>query len=448
MTRALLPLVALLLFSGIARAQPSPGIFVWGLQSGCTIEEDLSRQLTDGLARLGFPAKRLRSGEDKPLTACPGAPSAAPSGCAQVLRSVCGQQSGVVLGGLVTAERSGATRYRMWLVDLASGRLAVQDDYCEQCDPDQARVALAHAQALLQAPAWGTAPDAKPAYCSPASRPSAPGVTSLYLMSAGSAPDHAAVTAQIQGRLRLLRAGKNQPPQRLTSEGPFDRVDPGQVVQVLRMDTSPTKVKFTLWDSRAQRVADRTVPCPRSGCLDALEGMAEATAALTNLCFADRCAQTRTADAHPTFACPALAPEGAQICPSLATSDSTASSLYITPRLGTALQAVTGTLAGVSLATAIGLWAANPSYRPVGDVWIEGESLPRQGTFENQLRPAATVATVAAGLLVGLSVTTIPVLARAKKGTPPRPSAAGLAAPISCPRASAPVASREGRTAP
>lgn len=389
-----------LLLAGQSVAQPRPRaqgqVYVWGFQTGCRPSQDLTRRTVDRLAQAGVPISNLLDNRLQPLPACPGMVLDAPAGCADLVRRSCGSIVGYVVGGVV-AQNERATRMRVWLLDPQTQRLAVQDDYCQQCGSDLAGVLASQVSALLQNPPWDRSVQPKPSYCLAPQPPKRSESGNLYIGVFGHTTGRLGLRQQLLDRVALRRQSQNLPAPMVTDVEEPDRATfenltgnkPG--TQVLRVVMGST-IHLSLWDLSSQQVVTGTVTCsPQAGCTDPLELLAQRTSELLDVCFATRCAGLQSADQQPAEACTAF---GSEVCAQIPVGLSTAHRMD--DRLAKQVQVLTGLGVGLSTLTAAGLWIADGSL-----------TLERGNTSFSH--PLSVPAGVVSGLTVGLLGLSIPL---------------------------------------
>lgn len=441
-------------------------VWLWGVQSGCAVPEGLNKNLADSLSRRGFDVRFLRGGKGQPLPACPGKPLEGGRGCTDALRAQCPAdrygsspsqlpdgRAGYVLGGLFESDKP-LKRSRLWLYDLGSGKRALRDDYCQQCNPDVDAVLADRAVALLQSPSPEAPVSDLPLYCQE-------GAAAAAAPSARPGPLHVGIFGAFPGgeelrRELLLRITRKRqalggaPPllvpdsQRGSDRDTLERVtgkQPGaQVLLVERLDAG--RASLTLWDQSARRPSNpRIVQCA-SGCL---EPLSQAAAELQDLCFDSGCAGKQPRELRPAGDCE---PFSAAVCadlPELSASKPPAPS-GIAPGRAKTLLALTGAGVGLSVAATLGLWIADRTVvlTEVSDV----DGRPLETTTRYPYTKVAVAATAVSAAVLGLSIPVFYWLGQAAaapnvdgKGTdpsavPPGPSPPGAVEPsglLQCP---------------
>lgn len=420
-------------------AQRTP-IYVWGFQEGCKIKSDTTAKVMDRLAKEhAYRVEPLLTVSDQPLPACPGSVLAAGVGCGDVLKRDCSSGQALVLGGVVD-HREKATRIRLWLYDLQTNKLAVQDDYCQQCDPDDSKVVATQAAALLNAPAFGASVGPQPSYCQSTARSPQPALTlsagPLHLGVFGSSARDE-LRKEIERRVNLKRAAQQQSAltrtdQRGTDPASFETITSSQEgAQVLRIELGSSTAELYLWDQRSRRVASRSVRCTDS-CRDAVESISQAAAEILDVCFADRCSAVQAADYRPQDACVDL---GKQECPAMPLSSAGGSGGGgLDPRLAQRIEILTGVGLGLSAAVSAGMWIANSTLTL--NRTVNGQSV----AFDQTLLVPAEISTGLTGGLVALSIPIFYYLEKAKHAPSVSPDPAKLQQPagfIKCPMPSA-----------
>lgn len=374
----------------VAQSGAGTPVYLWGIQAGCEQQEQSTKNLADALARQGVPVQFLRSPKEQPLPVCPGPVYSGSTGCMDALKAQCSGATGSVVGGLIEKGKQ-ITRTRLWLYDLATGRQAVRDDYCHQCDPDLDKVLAAHVRLLLQAPPWEPALSSQPMYCRESTvertRPSG----RLFLGVFGAFPG-GDMRAELMRRIALKRSAANlDAPQPISERLAPERITAGSPgSQVLMIEKAEgAKASLTLWDQNTQRLASRSVPCA-AGCL---EVVTQAAAELQDTCFEAGCVGIQPADVRPIAACEPW-PDSA--CPAFVgnTGETSGSSALLSSGQATATMALIGTGLGLSVATSIGLWIANEKVFLLVDKY----------SINRLFTPAAAATTALTVGLIGLSV--------------------------------------------
>lgn len=417
--------------AGSAASTPRT-VWLWGVQSGCTLPEQLNKNLGDSLKARGFDVRFLRGPAGQPLPACPGKPLEGGRGCMDALRAQCslamyggpttpGKEgsAGYVLGGLFESDKP-LKRTRLWLYDLASGRRALRDDYCQQCNPDVDPLLADRAVALIQNPLWDMAASDQPLYCqerAAAPPPVRPG--SLHLGIFGAFPGLEELRRELATRIarkRSLLGG--EPPllipdaQRGSDTDTLERLTgkrPG--AQVLLIERTPQgKVTLTLWDQSTRRPSTpRILSCPTN----CLEPLAEAAAVLQDLCFESGCANKQPKDLRPAGDCE---PFSGPVCEELPSAGAERLQQHgaIDPGRAKTLLALTGVGVGLSVAATLGLWitdrTAVVTYRPEG----AGGTL----RVDYPYTPVAITATVVSAALLGVSIPAFYWLGQAAAASP------------------------------
>lgn len=441
--------------SALAQGEPPaqvPILYVWGFQSGCEAKADITKNVIDRLAmEHGFRIERLQAADGTPLPACPGPVQASGAGCIAAINAACPGGSGLVLGGVISRKEQ-ATRIRLWLYDLQRQAQALQDDYCQQCDPDDSKVLTAHAAALLARPSFGMQEAPQPRYCQsePAreSRAARPGA--LFLGVFGSGAHRETFRRELLRRIGLKRSAQGQQAPTSTEHkgadsGTFEKITQGQEgAQVLRVELEAASAALSLWDQRSRRLATRAVECT-DGCRDGLERIAQAAAELLDVCFEDRCAAVQPGEHRPPEACTTF--EGA-VCPALSAASAGMSRGGLDPGTARRIEALVGLGVGLGAATAAGMWIAS---RNVG-VTARSPDGKTEYVVKDALDAPAAVTT---GLAAGLAILSIPIFVyveRAKRAHPAPAAATGATSPLSgalkCPAAGAQSAGPLPRSRP
>lgn len=412
--------------------QPAPSValpvYLWGFQSGCERQDASRSHVADFLQKAGVAVHFLNGPADQPLPACPGPAYSGSSGCMDALKSQCQSASGSVVGGLVEKYKGGM-RTRLWLYDLGSGRRAVRDDYCQQCDPDLDKALAAQVQLLLADPPWEPALSSQPSYCRSAAAARSPRGGPLFFGLFGAVPGASLdlpLRNQLLGRLTLKRAATGlEPPQWVPERAPPDRIAAGSPgSQVLLIEKSDSgRATLTLWDQASGRLASRALPCAGA----CLEPLTQAAAELLDTCFAAGCAGLQSADFRPPSACDALSEA---VCPALSggRGGSGGTSSALSPMRATTAMALLGTGLGLAAATSVGLWIGNERV-------ILDTGGPPPNLFNRLFTPAAIATTALTVGLAGLSVPVFLWLDGHRKSATKidDPAARGL---LTCPQAS------------
>lgn len=407
-------------------------VWLWGIQSGCTMPEQLNKNLGDSLKARGFDVRFLRSPAGQPLPACPGKPLEGGRGCMDALRAQCSLETyggptapgregsaGYVLGGLFESDKP-LKRTRLWLYDLASGRRALRDDYCQQCNPDVDPLLADRAVALIQNPLWDVAASDQPLYCqerAAAPPPVRPGP--LYLGIFGAFPGLEELRRELALRIARKRSLVGGEPPRLIPDAQrgsdtdtLERLTGKQSgAQVLLIERNAQgKVTLTLWDQSTRRPSSpRTLSCP-SNCL---EPLAEAAAVLQDLCFESGCANKQPKDLRPAGDCESFS---GLVCEDLPSAGAERSQQHgaIDPGRAKTLLALTGVGVGLSVAATLGLWIADRTvvhtYRPEG----AGGTL----RVDYPYTPVAITATVVSAAILGVSIPAFYWLGQAAAASP------------------------------
>lgn len=382
--------------AAVAQEAAAAPVYLWGIQSGCESQEQTSKNLANLLDKQGVSVQFLRGPQVQPLPVCPGLAHAGSMGCMDALKAHCPGGHGSVIGGLIEKGK-GILRTRLWLYDLASGRRAVRDDYCQQCDPDSDKVLAAHVSLLLAAPPWEPALSSQPMYCRDASDKGARRAGRLYLGVFG-ASFGAELRTELANRITLKRAaGGLEPPQIMSERLPPEKITSGlagsQVLMIEKGDGG--KATLTLWDQKSKRLASRSVSCAGS----CLEPLSQAAAELQDLCFEAGCAGLQPADLRPLAACDA--PFSGESCPafSIDAGGERTDAARLSRSQATSLMALLGTGIGLSVATTLGFWIANETVTL--RLILEDGS---ERTYNRLYTPAAAALTVLSASLIGLSV--------------------------------------------
>lgn len=449
--------------SALAQGNPATQrtpVFVWGIQEGCKLKTDLTAQVMDRLAKEhSYRVEPLLTASGSAPPACPGPVFGGSLKCSDALKQQCSGKEGLVLGGAVDRQDK-ATRIRLWLYNLQTAQLAVQDDYCQQCDPDDSKVLTSHAVALLSAPVYDTTPLSQPRFCQSApAKVSAINKTagSLHLGIFGNGLAREEVRKELLRRIGLKRAAQQQAAPMITEQpgadpSSFERITKGQDgAQVLRIEVGAISTELSLWDQRSRRVATRSVSCG-SGCRESLEAISQAAAEIMDVCFSDLCSLMQPIDHRPPDACLELSK---QECPALPSITDREAGGGIDRGLANRLEVLTGVGLGLSAAATIGLWVANETVTlrrtvtltrpmPLTPVMVEV-------SFGQNFLESARVVT---GLTAGLALLSIPIFYSLEKAKRIPPVATGLTkslvpaetircpAPISLPLAGLPRRSR------
>lgn len=433
-----------------AMAQGSPitqqrtPVFVWGIQEGCKLKPDITAQVMDRLAKEhSYRVEPLLPLTGNALPACPGPAFSSSLGCSDALKHECSGEQGLILGGVVDHQNQ-ATRIRLWLYNLQTKKLAVQDDYCQQCDPDDSKVVASQAAAILSAPDYDNTPLSQPSYCQSSrsvgsATPMSAG--SLHLGVFGSNPAREDFRKELLRRMGLKRAAQQQSAPLVTEQRGADptsleSITKGQNgAQVLRIEIGTKTAELSLWDQGSRRVATRSVACG-DGCRDVLEALSQAAAEILDVCFADRCSLVQPVDHRPPDACLEL---NKQECPALPGTVASGAKGGVDRGIANRLEVLTGVGLGLSVATTVGLWVANETVT-VSRTAI-GTAGKYEGTKVTGTYPAdwSVPSGIATGLTAGLALLSIPIFYSLEKAKRVPPGATDLtkslvpAGSISCP---------------
>lgn len=396
-------------------------VFVWGIQDGCKFKPDITAQVMDRLAKEhSYRVEPLLALSGNALPACPGKAFSSSLGCRDALKHECSGEQGLILGGVVDHQNQ-ATRIRLWLYNLQTKELAVQDDYCQQCDPDDSKVVASQAAAILSAPDYRNTPLSQPSYCrSSRSIGSATPMRagSLHLGLFGSNPAREDLRKELLRRMGLKRAAQQESAPLVTEQRgadptSFESITKGQDgAQVLRIEIEAQSAELSLWDQRSRRVATRSVACG-DACRDSLEAISQAAAELLDVCFADRCSLVQPVEHRPTDACLEL---NKQECPALPSLNASEGGVGMDRGLANRLEVLTGVGLGLSVATSVGLWIANEtvtiSRTAIGRAGSEYEGQSVTATYPRNWTVPSGIAT---GLTAGLALLSIPIFSSLEK---------------------------------
>lgn len=408
--------VVLTLFAACSMGEKASAqslLHVWGVARDCKpllqANRQAERQLQTPTQRVGL----LQSRTGKGMPACQG------ERCGRLLRSACPGLLGRVLGGQVVQGRD-SVQYRLWLYDVQTGQLAVQDDYAQSLAIEETFVA--QARALLANPRFGAAlPGPKPMYCAKTSPdPSAAaalGQGPLFWMVFGEGKHKAALSDAVEKQLDLL--GKK--PQPLPFDPRTDWKDTlakrsAGAVQARLLGIEVKKdgaVRLFLYDQKTQLVADQDVHCPacdKDGSDKLIERIKQDIPTLLEHCFGYQCADSGLP--VPIEACASFAATSCEGLGDLLTLPSTTPpTRYIDPTTAKWVKGGLWGLFAASASTAIGLGVANATEA--------GVISDRGGRVEDALaRPAWLAVGVSAALLAVALPTTI-VLKRAEQAVWP-----------------------------
>lgn len=358
-----------LLLCGIAlpgSASAAEHIALYGLFDGCERVPELDRALLRHLQDRGVDAIALEA----PASSCSG------PACAQRLQAACGSRatSGLVLGGQVFRTKS-ALRLRLWLHDLAAGRSAYLDEYCQDCLlPD---LVIAATEKLRAAPRFAEEASAapSPAYCAlGTARPSAdPRRAKLVLLVYGEAKSRAPLTAALKdGLADTLRPLQVAAADRHRYESPdfANLLGPSHQGQLVAVELGRDGgAQLYLFDGPTGRVAQAEIKCRDCRPEDLIERSKLAVQELLRHCFDTLCAQSYSrATNGADDACEPMTPPQCREAPLPPVAAATpghpqASSAGrgIDPGLRKGIYGGLWGLVAASSVTAIGLLAANAS---------------------------------------------------------------------------------------
>lgn len=157
--------VALLLSAAAATpaAAEAPRVLLWGFVRGNEAQPELDRLVRQDLEENGLSAVEILG----PTVgrSCQAERTAAllRRSCPKLEPSAAAGRSIRILGGRIDPLQRPASRARLFLHDLETGKTAWHDTYCQSCP--QASLLTKGAQALLQSPDWSAVPGPRPSYC-------------------------------------------------------------------------------------------------------------------------------------------------------------------------------------------------------------------------------------------------------------------------------------------
>jgi hypothetical protein len=281
-------------------------LLLWGIQDGCELNPDLTRQVERQFHQAGLDVHPL----GPPGSSCAG------SDCAERLRVQCPQARGRVVGGRVYRNKS-FLKLRLWMHDLDTQKTAYQDGWCQDCS--LSTLLATHARALMEQPQWGPAPSATPMYCANASAPQAGTRRSgplprVHLTVYGDPKNRAAVVALLKQHMEAAI----YPVQVLHREKDYGLSDLQRIVGGSKKDGQVLGVElrkegsFTLWlyDGLTEKTKQEEIEC--LGCdLERLTQVLKTNVdSLLAYCFDGDC-RSGTEEKLPPEACAPL-PETAQ----------------------------------------------------------------------------------------------------------------------------------------
>ncbi len=144
-------------------AEDASSIVIWGIKQGCTVSSPRTEAVRRYLRSLGYPAAVLN--------APPASPECQGEACVRLLQKSCpSSHPRILLGGRVE-EVNKVVRIRLWMHDYTAQKTAYHDEFCANCEMDQA-LTLGAAE-IIERPRYEAPPDATPIYCqvAPAATP-------------------------------------------------------------------------------------------------------------------------------------------------------------------------------------------------------------------------------------------------------------------------------------
>lgn len=265
---SVLSFLVLLPGKGHAQPQAQPAWF-WGVVRGCKPEPKLAQAAREYLAAVAVPVTQL-----------PGSPTPefapwSPEEAGTRFQKACPHVKGRLVGAQVESSPVSATahvgqrleRFRVWLFDLETGRIAVLDDSCEACGALGERIGR-RAGLLLDKPRFGV-PQALPTYCQAevAAAPAEPRSPKVVTMILGDAKLHRAVFSQVKKDLSL--AGRDAV--LWTGEARIGHSDLRRMLkgdprgQVLAIDLFSDGAKVWVYDALSDKDHLSQVHCPGCG---------------------------------------------------------------------------------------------------------------------------------------------------------------------------------------
>lgn len=363
-----------------------------------------------------------------------GLPACTPPQCGEQVKNACGTGAGRVLGVFVQ-QQNPVTQVRAWLYDIPTQRLAVRDNYCNDCDITTA--VKDNVKTLLQAPTFGGYADATPSYCKATEslrsvtggRPR--GRVAIIVVNDGKKSSKYGAkdwTAELKAYLRQgdrETIGITQVPAKPTLDTLRKLLDGDKSNQVLIIEGTD---RISLFDGTTEKTSDaKEVSCDGCEYKQYLERLKSATGMLLEHCFGSECAGV-TAQSKPPApeACRPFT-EPTPLSAASPASTPAGPGNRVEPQLARLTKGVLWGLFAAGTATTIGLAVANNFVRENRDVSgtdSAGNSFSAQGVpFDNVYGKAALTATGFTVAILGVAIPITIGIVRSERGAEPSPRA-------------------------
>lgn len=346
-------LASVLVVTAASVVRADPPVYLWGFQSRCESMPDadisVEKDMFTPVSRIAL----VRSASAQALPPCYG------EQCGEAFRGACGNTTGRLLGGQVVKGKT-TTRFRLWLYDLGTRQIAYQDDYCEKCTvvaalPIQARDLIEH-------PRFGSAPDAKPSYCSRQATLAVP-PGPVFLIVYGDGKQKPALTSALQAQLTSLDRTAVPVAVELKSHTKDDLkpiVAGYQNARVLMADAQKDgKIALYVFDQKTTLIDGGPVTCPSCDQETTILHAQEAVAELLSRCIGVQCASTAVGPPSREACEPFPMAQCAGVDALLPLSGKVENRDRLTPRTARIIKGLAWGAFTASALAAIGLFAAN-----------------------------------------------------------------------------------------